>query len=118
MDAIAPAPYRVAANAAETAETRTLRLAPVAGERIDYAPGQFTMIYAFGAGEVPISISGDPDGPAELVQTVRAVGAATRSLCALGEGEAVGIRGPFGRGWPAAADCGPARESTAARRAR
>jgi NAD(P)H-flavin reductase len=100
MDAITPIPYRVVANDPETAETRTLRLEPADGDRILYAPGQFAMTYAFGAGEVPISISGDPDGSPELVQTIRAVGAATRSLCELGEGEEVGIRGPFGRGWP------------------
>jgi NAD(P)H-flavin reductase len=60
------------------------------------------MIYAFGSGEVPISISGDPDGSRELVQTIRAVGATTQSLCELDEGDEVGVRGPFGRGWPAA----------------
>ncbi len=98
--ATAPAPYRVTANEPETDDTRTLRLAPVEGRRLDYSPGQFTMIYAFGAGEVPISISGDPSDWPELVQTIRAVGSATRSLCELREGEEVGIRGPFGRGWP------------------
>ena len=45
-------------------------------------PGQFTMLYAFGVGEVPISISGDPADPARLVHTVRAVGAVTAAICA------------------------------------
>ena len=56
------------------------------------------MLYAFGAGEVPISLSGQ--GPSELVHTVRAVGAVTQALCALDEGAAVGVRGPFGTAWP------------------
>lgn len=101
---MAPIPYRVAANVAETTDSRSLTLVPVEGERLDYAPGQFTMVYPFGAGEVPISVSGDPGHPRELVQTVRAVGAATAAICALGEGEEVGVRGPFGRGWPSGAD--------------
>ena len=95
-----PRPFRVVSTTAETEDVRTLTLAPIDGEPIRYAPGQFTMVYAFGAGEVPISISGDPDDGPELVHTVRAVGATTRAICALEQGEMVGVRGPFGRGWP------------------
>ena len=46
-----------------------------------FAPGQFTMLSAFGTGEVPISISGDPGGDGPLVHTVRAVGLATQAIC-------------------------------------
>ena len=46
-------------------------------------PGQFNMLYVFGVGEVPISISGDPARPAPLVHTIRAVGAVTSALTAL-----------------------------------
>jgi NAD(P)H-flavin reductase len=63
------------------------------------------MLYAFGAGEVPISVSGDPRD-ASLVHTVRAVGEATRSICGLGAGAQLGVRGPFGRGWPLDAAAG------------
>ncbi|MCS6903682.1 MAG: FAD/NAD(P)-binding protein, partial [Candidatus Bipolaricaulota bacterium] len=65
-----------------------------------FAPGQFNMLYLFGVGEVPISISGDPAQPEVLVHTVRAVGAVTKAICALKRGEVVGVRGPFGSGWP------------------
>lgn len=65
-----------------------------------FAPGQFNMLYLFGAGEVPISISGDAEAPGELVHTVRAVGAVTRPLCAVKRGEVLGVRGPFGTAWP------------------
>jgi NAD(P)H-flavin reductase len=58
------------------------------------------MLYAFGAGEVPISVSAIPEDGAALGHTVRAVGAVTRSLCAAPAGAVVGVRGPFGRGWP------------------
>jgi len=49
---------------------------------------------------VPISISGDPDNPQPLVHTVRSVGLATAAICATAPGGVLGVRGPFGRGWP------------------
>ena len=79
-------------------DTWTLELEPVAGEPLAVAPGQFTMLYAFGIGEVPISVSGAPSGP--LVHTVRAVGAVTQAICAAQPGAVLGVRGPFGNAWP------------------
>jgi NAD(P)H-flavin reductase len=95
-----PVPHRVVGKGRETADTWTLELAPQNGGGLEsFAPGQFAMLYAFGAGESPISLSGGGrDG--RLVHTVRAVGAVTSALCALEPGEAVGARGPFGTGWP------------------
>jgi NAD(P)H-flavin reductase len=93
-----PTPLRVARRRRETHDTWTLELEPANGAGPPgYAPGQFGMLYAFGAGEVPISISALP-----LIHTVRAVGAATTKICALQEGEVVGARGPFGTAWPLA----------------
>ena len=92
-------PFRVARRRRETHDTWTLELEPVAGERLSAAPGQFTMLYAFGIGEVPISVSGDTDGDA-LVHTVRAVGAVTEAICAARPGAVLGVRGPFGNAWP------------------
>lgn len=97
--AVGPSPYRVRSRRRETHDTWTLRLEPVAGEggpRV--RPGQFTMVYAFGVGEVPISFSGDSRGP--LVHTVRAVGSVTKAVCAARRGSVLGIRGPFGNAWP------------------
>jgi anaerobic sulfite reductase subunit B len=90
-----PAPFRVAERRQETADTWTLELEP----RLEFEPGQFTMLAAGGAGEVPISISGNPEG-GRLVHTVRAVGAATRAICAAEPGRALAVRGPFGMPWP------------------
>jgi NAD(P)H-flavin reductase len=67
-----------------------------------FAPGQFNMLYAFGVGEAAISISGDPAVPGRLVHTIRAVGRVSEALTRLRAGDAVGVRGPFGRGWPVA----------------
>ena len=96
-----PVPYRVTDKRRETADTWTLELEPESDALESFAPGQFAMLYAFGAGEVPISLSAaGQDG--RLVHTVRAVGRATEAVCATEPGQAVGVRGPFGRGWPLA----------------
>ena len=98
--AMTPLPYRVVRKHRETAGTWTLELEPV-GERIErIRPGQFTMLYLFGVGEVPISSSGDPALDGRLVHTIRAAGAVTRGLCAANPGDVVGVRGPFGNTWP------------------
>ena len=95
-----PAPFAVASKRQETADTWTLELTGPGREGMPFAPGQFTMISAYGAGEVPISISGDPDRAGALVHTVREVGLATAAICRAGPGEVLGVRGPFGRPWP------------------
>jgi NAD(P)H-flavin reductase len=98
-----PAWYRVAWKRQETHDTWTLSLEPEAEGIGRFAPGQFAMLYAFGTGEVPISVSGDLTGRARagsLVHTVRAVGAVTRAICALEPGASLGARGPFGTSWP------------------
>ena len=58
------------------------------------------MLYLFGTGEVPISISGDPEQPQHLVHTIRAVGSITEGLKRCKAGDAIGVRGPFGKAWP------------------
>jgi NAD(P)H-flavin reductase len=70
------------------------------GESLSFRPGQFNMLYAFGAGEVPISICGDPARPEVLVHTIRAVGPVTRAFSQLRRGSTIGVRGPFGSAWP------------------
>jgi NAD(P)H-flavin reductase len=58
------------------------------------------MLWVFGVGELPISISGDPDVPGQLTYTVRSVGKATSSLVSSRPGDTIGVRGPFGTAWP------------------
>jgi NAD(P)H-flavin reductase len=86
----------------ETAGVITLEI-PVEHQETALArfePGQFNMLYAFGVGEVPISISGDPSATDRIVHTIRAVGPVSEALIKLKRNEIVGIRGPFGSGWP------------------
>jgi NAD(P)H-flavin reductase len=65
-----------------------------------FAPGQFNMLYLYGVGEIPISIMSDPADRSGIGHTVRATGRVTRGLAELQPGDTVGLRGPFGRGWP------------------
>jgi len=100
-DPLRPEPFVVKQVTKEAGDTFTLALVPAAGGRFRrFAPGQFNMLYVFGVGEVPISISGDPARPELLVHTIRAVGTTTRALQKLGKGDQVGVRGPFGTAWP------------------
>ena len=64
------------------------------------------MLYAFGVGEAAISISGDPARTDRLVHTIRAVGKVSAALARLKAGDMLGIRGPFGNGWPVEAAAG------------
>jgi NAD(P)H-flavin reductase len=97
--ALAPEPYRVRHRRRDTADVVTLTLVPENGPVPAWAPGQFGMLYAFGIGEIPLSISGDPRRRDCLVFTVRAVGAVSRALALASRGAVVGVRAPFGTGW-------------------
>lgn len=103
IEPMLPAPWRIAKVRKETADTFTFALAPIAdASPLAFAAGQFNMLYVFGVGEVPISISGNPLAPSPLVHTTRAVGVVTRAMAKLRLGDALGVRGPYGTGWPLA----------------
>ncbi len=95
-----PAIWSVVSSQRETHDIVTIELAPPAGTGFSFAPGQFNMLYAFGVGEVPISISGDPTASGPVRHTIRDVAPVTHALCALGPGDQVGVRGPYGTRWP------------------
>ncbi len=92
-----PLRYRVRRRMVETADTVTLVLDPVGEPIVAPLPGQFTMMYAFGVGEIPISVSGHADGG--IVHTVRSVGAVSTAVAGTRAGDVLGIRGPFGTDW-------------------
>jgi NAD(P)H-flavin reductase len=100
-DPMLPALYRVRKVIRETSDTFTLELDSADGVPARaFAPGQFNMLYVFGVGEVPISISGDPAHPETLVHTTRAVGTVTKVMRELKRGDVIGVRGPYGASWP------------------
>jgi NAD(P)H-flavin reductase len=100
-DPMVPSPVRLLQVDKETHDTFTLTLESKNGNgNPSFAPGQFSMLYVFGIGELPISISGDPEEPGRLVYTVRSVGKATHALVTRTQGDMLGVRGPFGTSWP------------------
>ena len=87
-----PTPYTVTRIRRETHDTFTMELEPTGGAQVhSFAAGQFNMLYVFGIGEVPISISGDPAKPLAIVHTIRAVGAVTKAMD--------GVKLPAGATW-------------------
>jgi NAD(P)H-flavin reductase len=100
---LVPVPYVVRDAWAETHDVVSLVLEPEDSEAVEpCAPGQFNMLWAFGVGEAPISASAWGAEGGGLVHTVRRAGNVTTALCALEPGDVIGVRGPFGRGWPLA----------------
>jgi len=100
-DPMLPRSFRVQRVRRETYDTFSLELKPARGNGgYKFSPGQFNMLYVFGTGEVPISISGDPLNPQKLVHTTRMVGPVTQAMGKLKKDDIIGVRGPFGTHWP------------------
>lgn len=94
-------PFRINRVIRESYDTFTLELTyPDDKTPFEFEPGQFNMLYVFGVGEVPISISGDPTNPEKLIHTTRAVGTVTKAMSLLKKDDFIGVRGPFGNSWP------------------
>lgn len=103
MDSWIPAPARICSVTTENFNTRTYGLQfvdPAIRSRYHFVPGQFNMVYVPGVGEAAISISSDPEAPETLSHSIRLVGSVTRAIDRIGEGGIIGLRGPFGHGWP------------------
>ena len=106
-DPMLPRSYRIRRIRRDTKDTFTFDLVPLSNDALPrFLPGQFNMLYVFGVGEVPISISGNPDKHTILVHTIRAVGTVTQALQRLRRGDVIGVRGPFGSAWPIAENRG------------
>ncbi len=100
-DPLQPTPVRIAGVTRETGDTVTISTEVPAELSVpQFSPGQFSMLYAYGVGEVPISISGDPGISERLDYTIRSVGAVTKALVNHRPGDFIAMRGPFGTSWP------------------
>ncbi len=95
-DALVPRVAEVRAVIRETADVVTLHLA--CDPPLVARPGQFTMLSLPAVGEAAISISGTSGDAIE--QTIREVGAVSSALASLRPGHPLGVRGPYGNGWP------------------
>jgi dihydroorotate dehydrogenase electron transfer subunit len=95
--------YRIAANQLRTPPLESVKTESPTVKTFTFLdkycakarPGQFLMLWIPGVDEIPLSILG-ADGKGKVSVAVRDVGEATRALHALGRGEIIGVRGPFG----------------------
>src|SRR6476620_3308263 len=95
-----PVPYRVRSRFAENRDSSTLQLDPVGEPLSAPLPGEFMMMYAFGIGEVAISVSGVPSGSdSTITHTILSVGAVGLETKDAQAGTVIGMRGPFGTNW-------------------
>jgi len=67
---------------------------------IDYIPGQFFMVSVWGAGEVPISVASLPEKNRTIEFCIRKIGGVTSAIHSLDTGHTIGLRGPYGNGFP------------------
>jgi NAD(P)H-flavin reductase len=110
-DPLRPTPAVIRARRAEIGDVATfyLEFADASHqERYRCAPGQFNMLYMPGIGEVPISVSHGLEERRGIGHTIRFVGRVTRAMDRLREGDVIGVRGPYGQGWPV--DRAPGRD--------
>lgn len=83
-----------------TEQDKLFEVALQNGEILDFEPGQFVEVSLLGVGEVPISICSSPTRRDSFELCIRAVGRMTNALHRLKAGTMIGIRGPFGMGFP------------------
>lgn len=69
-------------------------------EAFSYHPGQFAEISIAGAGEIPIGIASSPNEGEKLKFTVKKMGVVTTDLHNSSAGRIIGLRGPYGNGFP------------------
>ena len=82
----------------ETPTIRTIRLKPK--EEITFETGQFIELTIPGTGEAPFTPSSNPRTRDTIEVSVMKVGKVTEQIHRLGSGDTVGLRGPFGTGYP------------------
>ena len=100
QDIWTPVPYSVVKKETENQDLYTFTLAPMTDQKIhDMQAGQFNMLYTFGIGEIPISVSRIEEESDQLIHTIQDVGPVSKAICNLNVGEQIGVRGPFGTIW-------------------
>ncbi len=69
-------------------------------EPLAFRPGAFLQLSVFGLGEAPFTIASHPAEGEEVEVMVRSTGVLTQALHRLRAGDLVGVRGPYGNGFP------------------
>jgi NAD(P)H-flavin reductase len=105
-NAYLPHPARIMRVTEENAQIKTFELAftdAARNQAFSHRPGQFMMVSIPHHGEAPISIASSPTRPGTIDLSVRQAGHLTTAMHAMGQGDLVGLRGPYGRPFPVAA---------------
>jgi sulfhydrogenase subunit gamma (sulfur reductase) len=87
----------------DTSETRTFVISPEVSDaksRFAFRPGQFLQLTVFGVGEAPISVCSSPEDLPLVQMSIRRIGTVTEAMHDIRVGDFVGLRGPYGNGWP------------------
>jgi len=85
----------------ETSDIRTLALRFIDRDLdFDFVPGQFLEVSIFGTGEVPLGIASSPTRNKTIEISVKRMGSVTSEIHKLTLGDTLGVRGPYGNGWP------------------
>ncbi len=100
VDLWLPIMYTIVAKKKENEGLFTFEMEPSTDKSIaPLKPGQFNMLYVFGIGEIPISVSSLIVKHPRIVHTIQDVGAVSKAICELNIGDQIGVRGPFGSSW-------------------
>ena len=84
----------------ETGDIRTLALRFRQGIDFDFVPGQFVEVSVFGVGEIPLGLASSPTRREKIEVSVKRIGSVTNEIHKLTPGDTLGVRGPYGNGWP------------------
>lgn len=98
-----PQPMRIVRRYNLTKDVRFFQVRPVNRQQalqLHYLPGQFAVLSLPGTGEAPFSISSTPSRLGLLEFCIREVGTFTKALFDLKENATIGVRGPYGNGFP------------------
>jgi len=103
LNPFTPEPARIVRTYHLTADVKFFQVRFVDMDRalsFKYKPGQFAMVSILGVGEAPFCISSTPSRPGLLEFCIRKVGTVTSALFGLKENSLIGLRGPYGNGFP------------------
>jgi NAD(P)H-flavin reductase len=100
MNIYIPKNFKIVKIIEETPTIKTFTLKPLDGEKFNFQTGQFIELTVYGVGEAPFTPSSSPYKTDTIDVTIMRVGRMTEVLHSMKKGDIVGIRGPYGKGYP------------------
>ncbi len=100
MNIYQPKNFQIVKIIQETPNIKTFTLKPLNGDKFSFQTGQFIELTVYGVGEAPFTPSSSPYKTETIDVTIMRVGRMTEVLHSMKEGDIVGVRGPYGKGYP------------------